>query len=133
MLAAGNREDNVGNPFLFAGSAVRQRHRDGESGNRGRAADGVVGLSMVLATREVPGIQFPHWAWLTVWTLVGLLTEQALREVRPQLYLIRHTALCNGLCVCITNNKIDAFDTLTEHVVYCIAAPAPNTYYFNNR
>ncbi|HLQ47947.1 MAG TPA: heme o synthase, partial [Candidatus Dormibacteraeota bacterium] len=27
--------------------------------------------AMVLATREVPGIQFGHWAWLTVWTLVG--------------------------------------------------------------
>ena len=26
---------------------------------------------MVLATREVPGIQLGHWAWLTVWTLVG--------------------------------------------------------------
>jgi protoheme IX farnesyltransferase len=27
--------------------------------------------AMVLATRQVPGIQFGHWAWLTVWTLVG--------------------------------------------------------------
>jgi protoheme IX farnesyltransferase len=27
--------------------------------------------AMVLATRAVPGIQFGHWAWLTVWTLVG--------------------------------------------------------------
>jgi protoheme IX farnesyltransferase len=27
--------------------------------------------AMVLAIREVPGIQFGHWAWLTVWTLVG--------------------------------------------------------------
>jgi len=27
--------------------------------------------AMVLATREVPGIQFGHWAWLTLWTLVG--------------------------------------------------------------
>jgi len=27
--------------------------------------------AMVLATREVPGIQFGHWAWLTVWTLIG--------------------------------------------------------------
>jgi heme o synthase len=27
--------------------------------------------AMVLATREVPGIQIGHWAWLTVWTLVG--------------------------------------------------------------
>jgi len=27
--------------------------------------------AMVLATREVPGIQFGHWAWLTIWTLVG--------------------------------------------------------------
>ncbi len=27
--------------------------------------------AMVLATRAVPGIQFPHWAWLTVWTLIG--------------------------------------------------------------
>jgi heme o synthase len=27
--------------------------------------------AMVLATREVPGIQLGHWAWLTVWTLVG--------------------------------------------------------------
>jgi protoheme IX farnesyltransferase len=27
--------------------------------------------AMVLATREVPGIQVPHWAWLTLWTLVG--------------------------------------------------------------
>ena len=26
---------------------------------------------MVLATREVPGIQLGHWAWLTVWTLIG--------------------------------------------------------------
>ena len=26
---------------------------------------------MVLATREVPGIELGHWAWLTVWTLVG--------------------------------------------------------------
>src|SRR5215217_6778060 len=27
--------------------------------------------AMVLATREVPGIQLGHWTWLTVWTLVG--------------------------------------------------------------
>jgi protoheme IX farnesyltransferase len=27
--------------------------------------------AMVLATRQVPGIQFGHWLWLTVWTLVG--------------------------------------------------------------
>ena len=27
--------------------------------------------AMVLATREVPGIQLGHWVWLTVWTLVG--------------------------------------------------------------
>ena len=27
--------------------------------------------AMVLATRQVPGIQFGHWAWLTVWTLIG--------------------------------------------------------------
>ena len=27
--------------------------------------------AMVLATRAVPGIQVGHWAWLTVWTLVG--------------------------------------------------------------
>jgi protoheme IX farnesyltransferase len=27
--------------------------------------------AMVLATREVPGIELGHWAWLTVWTLVG--------------------------------------------------------------
>jgi protoheme IX farnesyltransferase len=27
--------------------------------------------AMVLATREVPGIQLGHWAWLAVWTLVG--------------------------------------------------------------
>jgi heme o synthase len=27
--------------------------------------------AMVLATRDVPGIQLGHWAWLTVWTLVG--------------------------------------------------------------
>jgi protoheme IX farnesyltransferase len=27
--------------------------------------------AMVLATREVPGIAVGHWAWLTVWTLVG--------------------------------------------------------------
>ena len=27
--------------------------------------------AMVLATREVPGIQLPHWVWLTVWTLIG--------------------------------------------------------------
>jgi protoheme IX farnesyltransferase len=27
--------------------------------------------AMVLATRAVPGIQIGHWAWLTVWTLVG--------------------------------------------------------------
>jgi len=27
--------------------------------------------AMVLATRQVPGIQLGHWAWLTVWTLVG--------------------------------------------------------------
>ena len=27
--------------------------------------------AMVLATREVPGIQLGHWLWLTVWTLVG--------------------------------------------------------------
>jgi protoheme IX farnesyltransferase len=27
--------------------------------------------AMVLATREVPGIQVGHWLWLTVWTLVG--------------------------------------------------------------
>ncbi|HEX5013123.1 MAG TPA: heme o synthase [Candidatus Limnocylindrales bacterium] len=27
--------------------------------------------AMVLATREVPGIQVGHWAWLTVWTLIG--------------------------------------------------------------
>ncbi len=27
--------------------------------------------AMVLATREVPGIQLGHWAWLTVWTLIG--------------------------------------------------------------
>jgi heme o synthase len=27
--------------------------------------------AMVLATRFVPGIQLGHWAWLTVWTLVG--------------------------------------------------------------
>jgi protoheme IX farnesyltransferase len=26
---------------------------------------------MVLATRFVPGVQLGHWAWLTVWTLVG--------------------------------------------------------------
>jgi protoheme IX farnesyltransferase len=26
---------------------------------------------MVLATREVPGIQLGHWTWLTVWTLIG--------------------------------------------------------------
>ena len=26
--------------------------------------------AMVLATREVPGIELGHWAWLTVWTLV---------------------------------------------------------------
>ncbi len=27
--------------------------------------------AMVLATREVPGIQAGHWLWLTVWTLIG--------------------------------------------------------------
>jgi protoheme IX farnesyltransferase len=27
--------------------------------------------AMVLATREVPGIQLGHWTWLTIWTLVG--------------------------------------------------------------
>jgi heme o synthase len=27
--------------------------------------------AMVLATRSVPGIQLGHWAWLTIWTLVG--------------------------------------------------------------
>ena len=27
--------------------------------------------AMVLATREVPGIQLGHWVWLTIWTLVG--------------------------------------------------------------
>jgi protoheme IX farnesyltransferase len=27
--------------------------------------------AMVLATREVPGIELGHWLWLTVWTLVG--------------------------------------------------------------
>ncbi len=27
--------------------------------------------AMVLATRAVPGIQLGHWAWLTVWTLIG--------------------------------------------------------------
>jgi protoheme IX farnesyltransferase len=27
--------------------------------------------AMVLATREVPGIQLGHWLWLTVWTLLG--------------------------------------------------------------
>jgi protoheme IX farnesyltransferase len=27
--------------------------------------------AMVLATRQVPGIQVGHWAWLTVWTLIG--------------------------------------------------------------
>ena len=27
--------------------------------------------AMVLATREVPGIQLGHWLWLTIWTLVG--------------------------------------------------------------
>jgi len=27
--------------------------------------------AMVLATRQVPGIQLGHWAWLTVWTLIG--------------------------------------------------------------
>ena len=27
--------------------------------------------AMVLATREVPGIELGHWTWLTVWTLVG--------------------------------------------------------------
>jgi heme o synthase len=27
--------------------------------------------AMVLATRFVPGIQLGHWAWLTVWTLIG--------------------------------------------------------------
>ena len=27
--------------------------------------------AMVLATREVPGIQLGHWLWLTVWTLIG--------------------------------------------------------------
>jgi len=27
--------------------------------------------AMVLATRQVPGIQLGHWAWLTVWTLLG--------------------------------------------------------------
>ena len=27
--------------------------------------------AMVLATRQVPGIQIGHWLWLTVWTLIG--------------------------------------------------------------
>jgi heme o synthase len=27
--------------------------------------------AMVLATRQVPGIDLGHWVWLTVWTLVG--------------------------------------------------------------
>jgi protoheme IX farnesyltransferase len=27
--------------------------------------------AMVLATRQVPGIQLGHWVWLTVWTLIG--------------------------------------------------------------
>lgn len=27
--------------------------------------------AMVLATRAAPGIQVGHWAWLTVWTLIG--------------------------------------------------------------
>ena len=27
--------------------------------------------AMVLATRFVPGVQLGHWAWLTVWTLIG--------------------------------------------------------------
>ena len=27
--------------------------------------------AMVLATRQVPGIQLGHWLWLTIWTLVG--------------------------------------------------------------
>jgi protoheme IX farnesyltransferase len=26
---------------------------------------------MVLATRDLPGMQVTHWAWLTLWTLVG--------------------------------------------------------------
>ena len=27
--------------------------------------------AMVLATREVPGIELGHWGWLTFWTLIG--------------------------------------------------------------
>src|ERR1019366_7071645 len=27
--------------------------------------------AMVLATRQVPGIQIGNWAWLVVWTMVG--------------------------------------------------------------
>jgi protoheme IX farnesyltransferase len=27
--------------------------------------------AMVLATREVPGIELGHWGWLAIWTLVG--------------------------------------------------------------
>ena len=27
--------------------------------------------AMVLATRQVPGIQLGHWTWLTLWTLIG--------------------------------------------------------------
>jgi protoheme IX farnesyltransferase len=27
--------------------------------------------AMVLATREVPGIELGHWGWLTLWTLIG--------------------------------------------------------------
>src|SRR2546423_14498692 len=34
--------------------------------------------------------------------------------------------------ICITNDKVYAFDVLRKHVVYCVASATTNAYYFDD-
>ncbi len=51
---------------------------------------------------------------------------KTLREVRPQLHFVRDAALRYGLCICVTDNEVYAFDILAVHVVHRIATATAN-------
>src|SRR5579862_1017975 len=55
-----------------------------------------------------------------------------LGQVWPQLDPVGHTALGDGLCIRIANNKIYALDALAVHIVDSIAPTAPDANHFDD-
>jgi protoheme IX farnesyltransferase len=76
---AGAGEDDAGSSGADSGATGRVRNRrDSIRAYVALTKPRIIELllvttvpAMVLATRDLPGIQVTHWAWLTVWTLVG--------------------------------------------------------------